>query len=83
MYENADIEAVRAGTVVTVTFRQKMMLQGGEYLLSFGCTGYHRGDFTVFHRLYDVLNVSVISDKNTVGFFDMDSTVTVERKDPS
>ena len=39
--------------ICTVTFTQNMNLQGGEYLLSFGCTGYKNGDFTVFHRLYD------------------------------
>ena len=77
MYEEAHVESVKAGTVITVFFRQRMDLQGGEYLLSFGCTGYHRGDFTVFHRLYDVLNITVISTKNTVGFYDMNSEVTV------
>ena len=54
-----------------------MDLQGGEYLLSFGVTGYEGNDFTVYHRLYDALNITVISDKNTVGYFDMNSKVTV------
>lgn len=56
------------GDTCTVTFTQTMNLQGGEYLLSFGCTGYKNGDFTVFHRLYDACNITVISSKNTVGF---------------
>ena len=30
-----------------------MNLQGGEYLLSLGVTGYEEDDFTVYHRLYD------------------------------
>ena len=55
-----------------------MFLQGGEYLLSFGCTGYKDGDFTVFHRLYDVCNLTVITDKKAVGYFDMFSRVSVE-----
>ena len=55
-----------------------MNLQGGAYLLSFGCTGYRDGDFTVYHRLYDACSVQVVSDKNTVGFYDMNSEVTVE-----
>ena len=58
--------------------KKRMTLQGGEYLLSFGCTGYHEGEFRVFHRLYDVLNVTVVSAKNTVGFYDMESQVSVE-----
>jgi teichoic acid transport system ATP-binding protein len=40
-------------------------------------TGYEGNDFTVYHRLYDALNITVISDKNTVGYFDMNSKVTV------
>jgi len=66
-----------AGNEVTVTFRQRMTLQGGEYLLSMGCTGYHDGAFRVFHRLYDLINITVISTKNTVGFYDMESEVEV------
>ena len=54
-----------------------MSLQGGEYLLSLGLTGYEGDTFQVYHRLYDVLNITVISDKNTVGFYDMGSQVTV------
>ncbi|MCL2864036.1 MAG: ABC transporter ATP-binding protein [Lachnospiraceae bacterium] len=61
-----------------VTFSQRMDFQGGEYLLSLGCTGFEQDDFQVYHRLYDVCNISVISDKNTVGFFDMNSKVDVE-----
>ncbi|MBQ5850808.1 MAG: Wzt carbohydrate-binding domain-containing protein, partial [Lachnospiraceae bacterium] len=59
------------------SFTQKMSLQGGEYLLSFGATGYNGDDFEVYHRLYDALDVTVISDKNTVGYYDMDSKITV------
>ena len=53
-----------------------MSLQGGEYLISFGVTGYEGNDFKVYHRLYDAIDVTVVSDKNTVGYYDMDSTVT-------
>lgn len=78
MYEKMDIKPCEEGEAVIVTFTQEMNLQGGEYLLSLGCTGYQDGDFTVFHRLYDVCNVTVVSNKNTVGFYDMNSEVTVE-----
>ena len=78
MYENAKVECSGKGDTCTVTFTQTMNLQGGEYLLSFGCTGYKNGDFTVFHRLYDACNITVISSKNTVGFYDMDSKVEVQ-----
>ncbi len=77
MFEKAFLEPVKAGDTKEVVFTQKMSLQGGEYLLSLGLTGYEKDDFQVYHRLYDVLNVTVISDKNTVGFYDMDSVVTL------
>ena len=78
MFEHCEIGPKKAGDSIRVRFRQRMTLQGGEYLLSFGCTGYDKGEFRVFQRLYDVLNVTVVSTKNTVGFFDMESQVTVE-----
>ena len=77
MYEKAFLEPVKAGETKTVTFTQDMNLQGGEYLLSFGCTGYEKDDFVVYHRLYDVINLTVISDKDTVGFYDMNSKIEV------
>ena len=30
------------------------------------------------NRLYDVLNLTVVSDKNTVGYYDMNSKVVVK-----
>ncbi|MCR5303805.1 MAG: ABC transporter ATP-binding protein [Lachnospiraceae bacterium] len=80
MFEKAFLEPVRAGDSLEVTFTQVMSLQGGEYLLSFGCTGYEGETFTVYHRLYDALNVTVVSDKDTVGFYDMDSEISVRKE---
>lgn len=77
MVEKAFLESVKAGTVMEITFTQKMNLQGGEYLLSLGVTGFEKEDFRVYHRLYDVMNMTVISDKDTVGYYDMNSEVTV------
>lgn len=77
MFEKAFLEPVKAGAVKEVSFTQKMSLQGGSYLLSFGVTGYDGDDFQVYHRLYDALDVTVISDKDTVGYYDMDSKVVV------
>ena len=77
LFEKMAVEHSEAGDTCTVTFRQAMFLQGGEYLLSFGCTGYKDGEFTVFHRLYDACNITVVSNKNTVGFYDMNSKVEI------
>ena len=79
MFERVFVEEAKAGETYVATFEQEMTLQGGEYLLSISCTGYQGGEFKAYHRLYDVLNVTVISDKNTVGFYDMNSDVSVEQ----
>ena len=77
MIEKAFLESGEPGQVKDITFTQKMTLQGGEYLLSLGVTGYNGDTFEVYHRLYDVMDVTVVSDKDTVGYFDMESEVTV------
>lgn len=77
MAEKAFLEPVKAGSRKHITFTQKLDLQGGEYLLSLGVTGFEKENFQVYHRLYDVMNLTIISDKDTVGFYDMNSTVTV------
>ncbi len=79
MFENADVKSVDKGDEYEVTFTQNMDLQGGEYLLSMSCTGFEQGEHVVYHRLYDILNFTVISNKNTVGIYDMNSKVTVRK----
>lgn len=76
--EKCFLDCVDKGQVKEITFRQRMTLQGGEYLVSLGVVGYRADTFEVYHRLYDVLNVTVVSDKNTVGFYDMESEVLVQ-----
>ena len=78
MVEKAFLESVKAGSVMEITFTQKIDLQGGEYLLSLGVTGFEKEEFQVYHRLYDVMNMTVISDKDTVGYYDMNSCVAVK-----
>jgi teichoic acid transport system ATP-binding protein len=77
MLEKAFLDSCRAGEIKEITFRQKMTLQGGEYLISMGVTGYEGDKFEVYHRLYDAINITVVSDKDTVGYYDCGSTVTV------
>lgn len=75
MLEGQNLEHVDAGQIVTVSFRQNMSLQGADYLLCLGCTGYVNGEFTVYSRLYDVCNIQVISDRNTIGFVDLGAEI--------
>lgn len=78
MYENTPVGTQKAGETRRIRFTQKMPLEAGEYMLCLGCTGYRDGDFTVFHRLYDVCNLTVITDKKAVGYFDLFSKVTLK-----
>jgi teichoic acid transport system ATP-binding protein len=75
MLEGKMLDHVDAGDIITVSFKQKMCLQGGGYLLALGCTSYVAGEFTVYSRLYDVCNIQVVSDKDTIGFVDMDAQI--------
>ena len=81
MFEGTEIKPVKAGDEYEVSFTQRMTLQGGEYLLSMSCTGFELGEHVVYHRLYDVANITVISNKNTVGVFDMESRVKAVKKE--
>lgn len=75
LFEKVSVPPRKKGEMQEIVFEQRLDMQGGEYLLSLGCTGYDGEDFVVYHRLYDVCNLSVISVKNTVGFYDMNSKV--------
>ena len=79
MFEGKNIGPVENGDEYEVTFRQKMDLQGGEYLISMSCTGFEQGEHTVYHRLYNLLNLTVISNKNTVGVYDANSETSVRK----
>ena len=78
MIERSFLDSVKPGQVKEITFTQRMTLQGGEYLVSLGVTGYRGDTFEVYHRLYDVINITCVSDKNTIGFYDMESSVVVK-----
>ena len=77
MYEKVYVSA-KKGDVKEITFTQSMNLQGGDYLVSLGCTGYMKNEFVVYHRLYDRFNITVVSDKNTVGYYDMNSKIEIK-----
>ena len=78
MIEKAFLDGVKAGEKKKISFRQRIDLQGGDYLLSFGVTGFEGDDFTVYERRYDALSMTVVSDRNTVGYYDMNSRIEIE-----
>lgn len=77
MFEKISTGETTPGEEITYTFTQDMSLQGGEYLISLGCTGYRDGEFTVYHRMYDIFSVQVISSKDTTGYYDMGTEINI------
>ena len=76
--QDIDIDEVEQGMIKIIRFRQKMILQSYEYLLCLGCTGFEEGQLNVYHRLYDVCNISVLANRDTVGVFDISSEIEID-----
>ncbi|GGN92975.1 ABC transporter ATP-binding protein [Saccharibacillus kuerlensis] len=79
MFENVGTGIAEQGSIYEISFDQALPLHNGEYLISLGCTGYEDGEFQVYHRLYDLLILNIISDRATVGFFDAESKISIKR----
>ena len=78
MYEKVTTGWVQKGEIREVRFRQKWNLQGGDYLLSLGCTGYENGEFVVYKRLYDICSITIFTEENFVGKWNAYSDVTIK-----
>jgi teichoic acid transport system ATP-binding protein len=70
----------RKGASALVEFRQTLNAQSGRYGLSLGCTGFERDKLAVYHRLYDVLLFEVVSGMQMVGFYDLQSAITIKKE---
>ena len=79
MLEKIDTGIAKVGDVYEIHFKQKMLLQGGEYLLSMSCTGFETGELKVHHRMYDVISINVLMNENKVGIFDSESKVIINK----
>lgn len=77
MLEGCMIEETKSGEIYDVSFKQKAIMQGGEYLLSLGCTVFKGEDLSINHRLYDVTYLTVLSEINTIGYFDIGSEANI------
>ncbi len=78
--EGETLKTARKDTYADICFTQKMTLQGGQYLLSLGCTGYEGEKFVVHHRLYDVCNLHVLSERNTIGVVDLNAKANIKQE---
>ena len=79
-YEDVPTGRLRRGDEVIVSFTQRIDLQGSQFFLSLGATKYLAdGTLKVYHRLYDIVELNILSTKTTVGWIDPNSTITIER----
>jgi teichoic acid transport system ATP-binding protein len=58
---------IKAGEILTLNFTQKMILNSGAYFLALGCTKYENDNLKVFHRIYDAVQVDVVSPTLSTG----------------
>ncbi len=68
----------RKDEVVTVEFTQKANLQLGSYALSLGCVNLDEKGIEVYSRIYDALLFEIIGSTQMVGFYDLESKVTID-----
>jgi teichoic acid transport system ATP-binding protein len=80
MYQNIETGNVEKGDIISVKYRQKMLLNPGGYLISFGCAGFeNNNDYVVYERRYDAITFEVVSEIQSVGLFDLDSKITLRK----
>ena len=79
MYEKVGVGLARAGEIYVASFKQNMDLQGGSICCPSAVPVTWAASSVRTTGCVDVVGVTVISDKNTVGFYDMNSETTVER----
>jgi teichoic acid transport system ATP-binding protein len=71
---------IKAGEIITIKFKQKMILNSGAYFLALGCTKYENDNLRVFHRIYDAVPVDVVSSVLATGIAFSPSEFILERK---
>lgn len=69
-----------AKNIYEISFLQTIPLRAGKYTLSLGCTKYRNGNLHIYHRLYDVLLIDIISELDTGGLVYINPKITLIRK---
>ena len=68
------------GDIVTVSFKQKLLLAPNKYTLSFSCTHINaNGELEVLSRKYDALLIEVTSTRDCVGLYRLDSDIAIKK----
>ncbi len=77
LFQDVKTDNVVEGDEKEAVFKLVMRLNGGGYLLSFGCAGFEDGEYVVYERRFDALSFEVVSDRGSMGFFDPDAEISV------
>jgi teichoic acid transport system ATP-binding protein len=78
-FQNIDTGLFKRDEIALSVFKQKILINQGGYLISFGCAGFEDGEYLVYDRRYDYLPLDVLSRDRSVGLFDMESEIAVIR----
>lgn len=76
-FKNIHTGTYGQGDIVEVIFTQTVPLNAGNYLISFGCAGFEESEYVVYDRRYDYMGFEVVSETPSVGYFDLESEVTI------
>jgi ABC-type polysaccharide/polyol phosphate transport system ATPase subunit len=80
LFQKIHTGTVQKGEIIKCMFKHVITLNAGGYLLSLGCAGFENGEYVVYDRRYDFMSLEVVSDKPGVGFFDLNSEITIHRE---
>jgi len=74
-YEDVEIGYLEKGEVILVTFKQKIKINPGDFLLSVGVAAYEEGEYVVYDRRFDYMVVQIVADQPRIGLFDPEATI--------
>jgi teichoic acid transport system ATP-binding protein len=79
LMHHIETKSYKCAERVTIEFSQKINLQIGKYALSLGCVNINESGIEVYSRLYDAILFEVIGSHQMVGFFDLGSSIKIDK----
>jgi len=79
LMKDIDTSTIYSEEIITISFAQKANLQLGKYALSLGCVSLNNNGIEVYNRLYDCILFEIIGSERMVGFYDLESEITIQK----
>ncbi len=72
-----DIEMgnVKNGDVILVTFKPRININPGQYILNVGAAAYEGGQYVVYDRRFDYMAIQIVANRLYVGLLDPQSVI--------